>query len=146
MENASKALIMAGAILIAILIISLSVYIFNNMSTSAKDSANMDKQEISNFNSKITPYLGENVTGTQVNSLIQLVISIDNAAVSSNGNINKKIEITFPGGGRITVNGTTVVGIDGPKRVETGPDKIYIVKETYDNSTGLINKITVDNS
>ena len=58
MENASKALIMAGAILIAILIISLGVYVFNNMSSTAKNSANMDKQEISNFNSKITPYLG----------------------------------------------------------------------------------------
>ena len=142
MENASKALIMAGAILIAILIISLGVYVFNNISSTAKNSANMDKQEISNFNSKITPYLGENVTGTQVNSLIQLVISIDNAAVSSNGNINKKIDITFPGGS-ITVNGTTVEGISGTKRVETGPNKTYEVKETYNNSTGLINEIRV---
>ena len=32
MENASKALIMAGAILVAILIVSLGVLIFNNFS------------------------------------------------------------------------------------------------------------------
>ena len=50
MENASKALIMAGAILVAILIVSLGVLIFNNFSKSVKDSANMDEQAIANFN------------------------------------------------------------------------------------------------
>ena len=57
MENASKALIIAGAILVSILIVSLGVLIFNNFSESAKDMANMDKEEIAAFNSKITPYL-----------------------------------------------------------------------------------------
>ncbi len=36
MENASKALIMAGAILIAIMIISLGILVFSRMSSSAK--------------------------------------------------------------------------------------------------------------
>ena len=53
MENASKALIMAGAILIAIMIISLGILVFSRMSSSAKSAANMDEQEISNFNSNV---------------------------------------------------------------------------------------------
>ena len=81
MENASKALIMAGAVLIAILIISLSVLVYKNFSGSVKDSANMDEQEVANFNSKISPYLGDNVSGSQVNALIQLVVSINNSAI-----------------------------------------------------------------
>ena len=70
MENASKALIIAGAILIALLIISLGIFTFNKMSDSAKKIANLDKEEIQAFNSKLTPYTGENISGSQVNSLI----------------------------------------------------------------------------
>ena len=73
MENASKALIIAGAILISIMIVSLGVLIFNKMGNSAKEAANMDEQEIANFNSKLTPYIGQNISGSQVNALIQLL-------------------------------------------------------------------------
>ena len=83
MENASKALIVAGAILVSILIVSLGVMIFNSMSGTAKKMANMDEQEIAAFNSKITPYLGQNISGSQVNALIQHVISTDISAVQS---------------------------------------------------------------
>ena len=51
MENASKALIIAGAILISILLISLGIVIYN----SAKDAAStdqMDDFQVSAFNSK----------------------------------------------------------------------------------------------
>ena len=55
MENASKALIIAGAILISILLISLGIVIYN----SAKDAAStdqMDDFQVSAFNSKFTQY------------------------------------------------------------------------------------------
>ena len=55
MENASKALIIAGSILVAILIVSLGVMVFNRFSGTAKEMANMNEQEISAFNSKIQP-------------------------------------------------------------------------------------------
>lgn len=142
MENASKALIIAGAILISIMIISLGVLLFTRMSSSAKNAANMDEQEIANFNSKITPYLGKSINGSQVNALIQLVISIDQSAVNS-GNSNT-VEITYPIGtvtNTIMVKDNTVKGTDKEKRVETGL-KTYDVSAEYDKS-GLISKITV---
>ena len=94
MENASKALIIAGSILIAVLIISLGVMIFNRFGNSARNAAKMDKQEIGEFNSKITPYLGEAVSGSQVNALIGYVISNNTSCISSE-DYTKAITLTY---------------------------------------------------
>lgn len=146
MENASKALIIAGAILVSIMIVSLGVLIFSKMGGSAKDAANMDEQEISSFNSRLTPYIGKNISGSQVNALIQLVISIDNAAKNS-GDSTKVVSITYPlEAGRnntIEYNNGDVIGINAVKRVKTGSGSYYTVSATY-GSNGLINKITVN--
>ena len=149
MENASKALIMAGAILIEIMIISLGILIFSNMSNSAKQAANMDEQEIANFNSKITPYVGDNISGSQVNALIQLVISIDNSAISS-GDLSKAVSITY----KSTNNKTNTISVnaskqlkdsvgDATRKVNTGAGIYYKVKAAYGDN-GLINSITVN--
>lgn len=59
MENASKALIMAGGVLIGILIISLAVYLFADFgSTSAQINAQNSQKQITEFNSKFTSYEG----------------------------------------------------------------------------------------
>ena len=127
MDNASKALIIAGAILISIMIVSLGVLIFNKMGNSAKEAANMDEQEIANFNSKLTPYIGQNISGSQVNALIQLVISIDNSAVNS-GDTTKSVEIQYPISGEtntIKITNGSISGADKVKRVETGVGQFY---------------------
>ena len=144
MENASKALIIAGAILVSILIVSLGVMIFNSMSGTARKMANLDEQEIATFNSKITPYLGESISGSQVNALIQYVISNDLACIQS-GETHKAIKITFPGndsGIKVDDSGAMSYGSE-KKRVETGASKYYIVHGTYDNN-GLITTIIVE--
>ena len=141
MENASKALIISGAILLAVMLVSLGVFIFKGMSSSAKDAVNMDKEQIKAFNSKITPYLGNKVSGSQVNALIQYVISNDSQCIKT-GERYKAITITFPGG-RISA-GDTGLDTSGSKRVETGASKSYIVEGNYDDN-GLITTITVKN-
>lgn len=150
MENASKALILAGAILISIMIVSLGVLIFNNMGNSAKEAANMDEQEIANFNSRITPYVGKNISGSQVNALIQLVISINNSAINNSNDIEKTVTITYKStngsNNTISVDKTskriTYTNANTPKKVETGAGKYYEVIAKYGNN-GLINNITV---
>ena len=57
MENASKALIMAGGILIGILIISLAVYLFTDFGRTAADINDRNaSQQLVDFNSKFTKY------------------------------------------------------------------------------------------
>ena len=59
MENASKALIMAGGVLIGILILSLAAYLFVDLgSTSAEITAQNAQKQITEFNSKFTSYEG----------------------------------------------------------------------------------------
>ena len=73
MENASKALIIAGAILLAILIISLGILIYNQAAGIANGNS-MSEVEITQFNTQFTQYEGKQ-SGTTVRSLLQKVIS-----------------------------------------------------------------------
>lgn len=68
MENASKALIIAGAILLSILIIALGVFIFNQ-SKSALGNVGLSDQEVAAFNSKWESYQGTQI-GSSVRSMV----------------------------------------------------------------------------
>ena len=69
MENASKALLIAAAILITLLIISLGIYFYTQAQGMAKDGGGA-QIEIQTFNSKFTKYEGD-ISGIQVRNLIQ---------------------------------------------------------------------------
>ena len=74
MENASKALIIAGAILLAILLIGLGVFVYNQASHTVNDT-NLDQLEVSKFNQQFEPYLNKEISGTTAKSLIQTIES-----------------------------------------------------------------------
>ena len=60
MENASKALLMTGGILIGIIILSLGVYLFSNSSRlNAQYQQQQQMQEIEQINSQFAVYPGE---------------------------------------------------------------------------------------
>ena len=140
MENASKALILAGSILIAIVIISLGVVLFSNLSGNVKNNANLDQQLIASFNEKLTPYVKKNISGSQVNVLIQTVISINNKAKTKNEDY-KYVKITYNSKViEISADGTLKQEFT---RVTTG--KYYNVEGAYD-SNGLITNITISDS
>lgn len=70
MENASKALIIAGAILLSILIIAIGMFVYNSAQSTINDSlSQMSTSEKNAFNSAFTGYQG-NQTGSQVKSLL----------------------------------------------------------------------------
>ncbi|MCI8411789.1 MAG: hypothetical protein HFJ40_05090 [Clostridia bacterium] len=131
MENASKALIIAGAILLSILLISLGIMIFNQAQDTV-GSINMSEQEIQAFNNKFIPYEGSNKRGTEVNALIQLVRA-NNQAASDDGAEEKIITIKSTKQG-VNTNGGVVTGT-----VTTG--STYTVDFTYKN--GLVNVIDI---
>ena len=83
MENASKALIIAGAILLSIVLISLGLIVVNRTQNTVKN-ANVDQQEITSFNNQFESYVGKNKTAAQVLSLAQAV-QASNVAEKSNG-------------------------------------------------------------
>jgi len=74
MENASKALIIAGAILISIVLVSVGVIVVQSLNP---DSAveEMTKQEVETFNSKFDRSIGDNKLGSVARSLISTVMT-----------------------------------------------------------------------
>lgn len=77
MENASKALIIAGAILLSILIIGLGMGVYNS-SKSAMGGANLDAAELRAHNSQFTAYEGRQ-KGSEVSALIGTIQSNNNS-------------------------------------------------------------------
>ena len=77
MENASKALVIAGSIIITLVIVALGVLVVNRLRSTIIDSANMDQQTIDAANQKFEAYLGNNVTAANTKALIKLVASHD---------------------------------------------------------------------
>lgn len=74
MENASKALLMAAGVLIGVMVMSLGVYLFSNFAgTSSQIHDNIEQNQIEQFNSQFTTYVGdENVTIYEVVSMASL--------------------------------------------------------------------------
>ena len=83
MENASKALIIAGAILLSILIIALGVFVFNQ-AKGAMSNTGLDDQKAAANNQKIEAYEGSAIKGSQVKNLIDIVRTNNNSASNDN--------------------------------------------------------------
>ncbi len=75
MENASKALLMAGSILIALMVIGVLVLMFNNLSYYQKSSdENIKQAQIIEFNNQYETFNRPEVRGTELYSLLNKVI------------------------------------------------------------------------
>ena len=91
MENASKALIIAGAILLSILLISLGIMIFNQAQDVTKNSG-MSQAQVSTFNNKFSKYEGKLIKGSEVSGMVQEVVASNGDA--NNQNDNRLITVT----------------------------------------------------
>ena len=141
MENASKALIIAGAILLSILIIALGMTVYNS-SSSVTGSIGMDAQEISAFNSKFLSYQGKQ-KGPQVTALLNYI------QTNNNDYGDRKISVSFlsttddptkPTGYSSTVAKYLQGGLDSTInaiRDDIKPNTTYKVEFGY-NTEGLI--------
>ena len=74
MENASKALLMAGGVLLGIMVLSLAVLLFASFGgTSSQIHDNIEENQTTQFNSQFTSYMGkDNVTIHDVVSMAKL--------------------------------------------------------------------------
>ena len=82
MENASRALIIAGSVLIAIFIISLGVFVFNQASSNvSKDK--LKSQAVKAHNSTFESYFGTDISSTEVKALLTNIRTNNSSAVSN---------------------------------------------------------------
>jgi len=91
MENASKALVIAGAVLLSILLISIGILIFNSTGTVTDQvKSQSESMAIQTFNSQFTPYEGSGKTASEIRSL-KSAVNASNAI-----NTNNKVTINPP--------------------------------------------------
>ena len=131
MENASKALIIAGAILLSILIIGVGMAVFNN-AKEALSGANLDKEKIATINAQYEAYIGENIKGSQVKTLCNLV---------RDNNLTKDDSETF----EIKINNTSDPTEINKLKNSIANGKTYKVEATY-GSNKLIDSISFEES
>lgn len=139
MENATKALLIAAAVLIAILIISLGLVIYNQAAETV-DSVNMSSQQIQAFNDQFLKYNGSGKRGTEVNALLKTVLNNNmSERIENGGNDTEKcIKITGTASASVNASAGTMSTVD--------PGKVYNITVKQNSKTGLVNEIDIANS
>ena len=92
MENASKALLMAGGVLIALLVIGALMLMFNQIGNYEKSQdASKKNSQLAEFNKEFEKYLDDKeITGADIISLINKVVNYNNKA--KNGGITNSVD------------------------------------------------------
>lgn len=107
MENASKALIIAGAILLAILIIGIGMVVYTR-AASTLTGTDMSEHQIAAYNSDFEAYEGGNVSGSDVRALVNKIVAHNRnnsndasliIQISEDGSTNNKTATIYSGTG-----------------------------------------------
>lgn len=95
MENATKALIIAGAILISILLVTMGITLLSGTNGLTKNNASkMSQIEVEEFNGQIEMGLGPNVRGSDVETMLKNV----QAKFRDDEELKNSLTITYSGG------------------------------------------------
>lgn len=134
MENASKALLIAGAILICILLIAIGMYIYNSAQGTIQTAAGqMGQQDKEMYNSMIKKYIGNSKKGSDVKQMIEDVISQNSQYVNESG---KFISIHATGIPNYTETPKTLSDAnvyEGEKKGENTQEKVDAARDMYRN-------------
>lgn len=130
MENASKALIMAGSVLIALMIIGALLLMFNSLS-SYQNTGTEEKREaqVIEFNNQYETYLRDNVRGSDMISLMNRIIDYNTRKSDNTQEQYQKMEILVTG---INLDNLKYSGSDSALI-----DSVY----TQDNISNLLQKV-----
>ena len=135
MENTTKALLIAAAVLVAILIISLGLVVYNMAAESVNNNSSLSAQEIQAFNDQFTQYEGENVRGTRVNSLLKTALN-NNITQQQEGNEGKIVKIE-------AISCTVSIDLEEKTMVKADSSKMYKVVVKLDGPGGLVKTIQI---
>ncbi len=143
MENASKALIIAGAILLAILIIGLGMFIYQQAS-GAMSGANLDPTKAQAYNSEFLQYEGTK-SGTDTIALYNL---IKNHNRSNTDDVSLQIAVDVKETDATTTPKALTNTVEPPTSAPTLSDaelksgKTYYIQFQY-SKVGYITKCTI---
>lgn len=132
MENATKALIIAAAVLIAILLIAFGMKIFNTTTGTSDDvKTTMTATEIATFNGKFTQHHGTNKSLAVVRSVADKVIAHNTV------NTTRKVMMAIEGK-TATDSANTIM-----TNISSLSGSTFTINVSIDSNTGLVTLITI---
>jgi len=141
MENASKALIIAGAILLSILIIGLGMFIYTQ-AAGAMGNANLDPEKVSAYNSKFESY-ADTQSGTNARALCDLIRNHNNANIDDE---SQQVNLVYGKAASTTVAPTSQVEAAAVNTIKSGikAGKTYTITFSYDAKSGYVVEIGIE--
>lgn len=137
MENASKFLLMAGGILIALLVISALVLMFNQIGDYEKGKSNTEKvSQVADFNKEFMVFTYDNIQGTDIISLANKIVNFNSKSGMQNSiNYDKKIKLILNFGNK---------NKSGSFAYKLGGNPVIFTNDSYtiENSSGFLQLIS----
>ena len=163
MENASKALLIAGAMLILMLVLTVGIYFTRRMSYQTSEIyKTLEQSDIDKFNQKFFVYEGRDIYIQDVASIIYLAKNINeeqkvpttvNVVIPEN--VLDEIEIKYIdndnvertiSNGQAALNAEIYLKTDDiNKMISLHLEDSYLCELTFDNESQYVNKITIKN-
>lgn len=142
MENATKALMIAGAVLIAIMIIGVGMMIFNSGNKTITDSiGRLNQIEVQTHNSQFTGY-GGSQKGTTVKELLNNII----ASNATNRDVHDEKLVGVLQGADASTASDNDTGVNTDSEVNLISTKVIngqTYEVTFGYTAGLITKIGI---
>ena len=140
MENASKALLIAGAILICILLIGVGMLVYNGaLNGILGGMSSIDANTKEQFNSAFTQYEGKK-SGANARAVIGNIITSNSTNQEEEGKLVSLVVETTPY--TATPNDLKMNEMSKAKsNINTGA--YYNIELEYNTSTGLVNKVKI---
>lgn len=143
MENASKALLIAGAILIAILLIGIGMLIFGNIGGFTEQATQQtDAMQIDMFNRQFQQYAGKNVSGSNVKALLR---NINTNNATNKDDVSR--QIIGASSSEVTASPTPATAGTASRFSDTEISKIganYRYEVSFGtDASGFINSVTI---
>lgn len=159
MENASKFLLMAGGILIALLVISALVLMFNQIGDYEKGKSNTEKvSQVADFNKEFMVFTYDNIQGTDIISLANKIVNFNSKSGMQNSiNYDKKIKLILNFGNKnksgsfaYKLGGNPVIFTNDSYTIENSSGFLYLISKymEYDNkfSIKVMNRLSANYS
>lgn len=138
MENAAKALIIAAGVLIAVMILSLVMMFYNEVSDYYQSESDITVQEqLAEFNKKFENYHRDQIRGSDMISLMNRVIDYNKTQTYQEGTGYERIEIAINLKSRDIVN---------QFKYDTDPSSTSIIDDIIRNNNFKITNKTASNA
>lgn len=139
MENASKALIIAGGILIAILIISLLVMFYGNIKNLMTANYNTDiTEQVAEFNKQYDVYYRDNLYGSDILSLANKVNDYNKRQVAEEGYKQLNMSVTFKSNINIKTDGINITNIIARDSIWTSTQIQNLIEDKTEGWNSII--------